>query len=953
MASTADLFILLKLKDEASKELSKIAGPSGLGGLEKALLGVGVAAAGAVVTGLGVAITKAMEFEKQMSSIKAVTGATAEEMQSMSKTALQLGKDTSFSALEAAQGIEELAKGGVSATDIMDGAAKAALNLAAAGGVPVAEAAALAANAMSLFNIEGKDMASVVDQIAGFANATTGSVSDMKFALAAVGGVAVTAGQDFDQVATALGVMGKAGKLGSDAGTSLKAMMLNLIPTTEKQSEAMRDLGLMTNEVGNNFLNADGSFKDLRDISEELHTATKDLTEGQKLLNLEMMFGSDGMIAATLLAEKGAEGFDEMAEAMGKVSAEAVAAERLNNLAGVLEQIGGSVETAAIQLGTAFLPVLKEAAEALLGFVNDSVIPFVEENAPAWEEAIASMSAALKDMAEDPLPKVRDLLKDMVATDLPETIRLFEALGSGPIGTVVSELQLLIQHYKDAAAATEETTRTTGILTAALPLHVQALEGAAKSLSGAGTAADALGEKIGELGPVFDALGTTVQAALASIGSAFSTLGTTISAELASIAADMSGKGALIGSNIVLGIANGITGGLPSIVQAAAGAAQRALDAAKERLGEHSWSKEGWKIGYWFSEGEAIGIDEGAYLVVEAAGNLQLGAMLKAAETLPQWTEFGREIPFDMALGIEENADAFYTAVSALANGVVEPQQRIVLTFEQLLEQIVGIAENHDYQLRLGSAGASLMAALDKAINDATPQNIQTVANMAFKMLDAIQKQFGKGDALAQELMTAIQQVILNNTPETVGALERVLEQVMRRGEHFAGIAGENVGSVFVKSIVGQIEGFLGGAMDRAMQVAMGAAGGGSRGGSRSGSSGGLMGSMQSGLRSIGIGGSGGGSLGGFSSGGSSSSRSGGGSTFPGMNTPSMRGGAGQRPPGVPGDFVYDSKTDTWKHPQYAQLVVNVNSPIGVNNLMQMVDQGIRAGQINSVPRGY
>lgn len=133
------------------------------------------------------------------------------------------------------------------------------------------------------------------------------------------------------------------------------------------------------------------------------------------------------------------------------------------------------------------------------------------------------------------------------------------------------------------------------------------------------------------------------------------------------------------------------------------------------------------------------------------------------------------------------------------------------------------------------------------------------------------------------------------------------------------------------------------------MQVAMGAAGGGSR----SGSSGGLMGSMQRGLGSIGIGGSSGGSLGGFGGGGSSSFGGGGGSSsFPGMNTPSMRGGAGQRPPNVPGDFVFDSKTNTWKHPNYAQMVVNVNSPIGVNNLMQMVDQGIRSGQITSVPRG-
>ena len=110
------------------------------------------------------------------------------------------------------------------------------------GGIEVADAAAIAANAMALFGIEGSGAAHAMDMIAGFANATTGSVSDFKFSLAASGAAAKLAGQSFDDTAVAIALLGKAGILGSDAGTSLKTMLLNLQPTTKTQIEAFKEL---------------------------------------------------------------------------------------------------------------------------------------------------------------------------------------------------------------------------------------------------------------------------------------------------------------------------------------------------------------------------------------------------------------------------------------------------------------------------------------------------------------------------------------------------------------------------------------------------------------------------------------------------------------------------------------------------------------------------------------
>src|SRR5690348_1250685 len=105
----------------------KAAGPAGkLGGV----LTVG---AGAVAAGFGLAVKSAADFEKQISAVGAVSGATGPELESIRQKALQLGKDTQFSASEAASAIEELVKAGIPVADVLNGAADAAVALAAAG----------------------------------------------------------------------------------------------------------------------------------------------------------------------------------------------------------------------------------------------------------------------------------------------------------------------------------------------------------------------------------------------------------------------------------------------------------------------------------------------------------------------------------------------------------------------------------------------------------------------------------------------------------------------------------------------------------------------------------------------------------------------------------------------------------------------------------------------------
>lgn len=393
---------------------------------------VAVGAAG--VTGFGLAVKSASAFEFAIDAIAAVSGAAGDQVDKLRDKALKLGRDTVFSATEAAAAMEELVKAGVSVDDVLAGAADATVALAAAGAVDLPTAATIAANAMNQFGVEASKIPHVADLLAGAANASAADVEGLGASLSQVGAVANLAGLSLDDTVVALGELASKGIAGSDAGTSLKTMFLNLIPTTDRQIAKFKELGLMTFDtqksmralgakgikplgptlndarravskylietkglkegtktlkdetdkflvsagaMNNEFFDSKGNVKDLRGLQEALANATEFLSDGttkmtreEKLKNIEILFGTDAMRAAAIAALEGAEGYDEFAGKMKGITAADVAAKRLGNFKGAMEQVRGSVETLAIKVGTPLLGALTAAANAFAKIVN-------------------------------------------------------------------------------------------------------------------------------------------------------------------------------------------------------------------------------------------------------------------------------------------------------------------------------------------------------------------------------------------------------------------------------------------------------------------------------------------------------------------------------------------------------------------------------------------------------
>jgi TP901 family phage tail tape measure protein len=364
----------------------------------------GLAAAGALV---GI-ISKSMEFEKSMSGVQAATQASAGTMGELRDAAIKAGADTQYSATEAADAITEMAKAGVSTSDIMKGGLTGALNLAAAGQLDVAEAAGIASTAMTQFGLSGEQLPHVADLLAAGAGKAMGSVEDMGQALNQAGLLAASAGVSIEETTGTLAAFASAGLVGSDAGTSFKTMLQALQNPSAESSALMQQLGI-------NAYDASGNFIGLAGLAEQLKTRLGGLTQAQRDQALAQIFGTDASRAATVLYREGAAGIEEWTRKVNDAGyAQRQAAQLTDNLSGDLERLGGSFDTLLITIGQGVqgpLRLLAQGLGGLLDVATSAIDVFSGLPGPVQAAVLAFVGwAALGNPIQDMLGKIMDKL---------------------------------------------------------------------------------------------------------------------------------------------------------------------------------------------------------------------------------------------------------------------------------------------------------------------------------------------------------------------------------------------------------------------------------------------------------------------------------------------------------------------------------------------------------------
>lgn len=328
----------------------------------------GIAMGAVLGAGFGVAVKKFADFDAAMSSVQAAVHESAGNMDLLRHAALDAGESTVFSATESAAAIEELAKAGISTADILNGGLTGALDLAAAGNIGVAEAAGIAATSLKMFALEGDDMSHVADLLAAGAGKAMGDVDDLAQALNQAGLVANQTGLSIEETTAGLAAFAEQGLLGSDAGTSFKTMLQAMSPSSAAAAAAIEKYGLSAYD-------AQGNFIGLAEYAGKLKTGLAGLSTEQQNATLKTVFGADAVRAASVLYQNGAEGIEEWTAAVDDQGyAAQTAALRLDNLKGDVEALGGALETALIDSGSAANDTLRTMAQALtglLGMYND------------------------------------------------------------------------------------------------------------------------------------------------------------------------------------------------------------------------------------------------------------------------------------------------------------------------------------------------------------------------------------------------------------------------------------------------------------------------------------------------------------------------------------------------------------------------------------------------------
>ena len=367
--------------DDAKGEATSAGGFIGNG--LKTAAKVGAAALGAATTAAVGFATSAVKaggtFDKSMSQVAATMGftveqlnATEEQMASMTDAereaaqaaqesfgqlrdfAQDMGKTTAFSAGEAADALNYMALAGYDTATSMKMLPNV-LNLAAAGGIELAEASDMVTDAQSALGLSLDETQELVDKMAKASSKSNTSVAQLGEAMLTIGGTAKNLKGGTTELSQALGLLADNGIKGAEGGTALRNILLNLTPKSEDAAKAMEQIGLKAYD-------SEGKMRNLKDIFADLNKGMEGMTDEEKTNILSNIFNKVDLKSVNALLATNADRWDELAEAIddSQGAAEAMAKTQLDNLAGDVTLFQSALEGAKIAVSDGLTPSLRQ-----------------------------------------------------------------------------------------------------------------------------------------------------------------------------------------------------------------------------------------------------------------------------------------------------------------------------------------------------------------------------------------------------------------------------------------------------------------------------------------------------------------------------------------------------------------------------------------------------------------
>lgn len=359
-------------------------------------------------------LNKGMSFEASMARVKAYSNASAEDLQRLSDAAKEMGATTSKTASEAADALGYLALNGYD-TEQMLATLKPIVKASEAGGMDLATAANLTANALTAYGKNAEDAEEFLNILTAAQNNSATSLEQLLTAYVDLAGTFNTLHVGFEESATLMGQMANAGIKGSEAGTALNSVMLRLLETNKNSADEFAKLGISAY--------SEGKFKGLTNILGELNEKMAEMTEEDRIMSLKNIFG-------VRMFQQGLKFLQSVADSEGYSSL-------YDTLASAYEDnyLYKTAETMMDNL-KGDVTILKSATEALGNVIFVTFSDKARQNVQAVTEWVTRLiDGVTNGNLEQVIPKLGEDISEslaagieMIAEELPSKLRVFNAV---------------------------------------------------------------------------------------------------------------------------------------------------------------------------------------------------------------------------------------------------------------------------------------------------------------------------------------------------------------------------------------------------------------------------------------------------------------------------------------------------------------------------------------------
>lgn len=298
-------------------------------------------------------------FDTAMSEVKAISGATGSQMDSLRQKAKDLGSSTKFTAVQTADAFKYMSMAGWKTEDMINGIG-GVLSLAAASGADLGETSDIVTDALTAMGYAAGDAGRLADVMAAASSNANTNVQLMGSTFQYAAPIIGTLGYSMEDAAVAIGLMANAGIKGDKAGTALRATLTRLSTQPKECAMEMDRLGLSLTD-------SDGKMKSLDQVMQDLRVAFDGMGAAEKTATAKHIAGANAMSGFLAIVNASEADFNKLTEAIknSEGAAADMAAEMMNNLGGDLITMSSNLEGLQLMLYEKFEPALRKAVSAL------------------------------------------------------------------------------------------------------------------------------------------------------------------------------------------------------------------------------------------------------------------------------------------------------------------------------------------------------------------------------------------------------------------------------------------------------------------------------------------------------------------------------------------------------------------------------------------------------------